>query len=96
MSITVALVFSVCALVFSCLALAAAVVTAVIVIGWRNSSHKIVQVPISDEPTRYEYDLPKEVMDRLPSDPEPPTPEAYVKRMQKLEAELDDQFSSEW
>jgi hypothetical protein len=78
------------------MAMAAAAVVAVTVIGWRNSSHKIVQVPVSDEPTRYEYDLPQSVMDKLPSNPESETQEAYLNRMQRAEAALDDRFSQDW
>lgn len=40
--------------IFGLLGFVASAVAAVIVIGWKNSTHRIVQVP----DTKYEYDVP--------------------------------------
>ncbi len=42
--------------------------------------------------TKTVYDLPREVMDKLPSAPETPTPEEYVRRAQRAEADLEAQY----
>lgn len=96
MSDALPLALAICAFIFSFLALGAAATAAIIVIGWSRSTHKVIQVPTEDPLTRYEYDLPAEVLDKRPSDPNPPTPEEYVRRMQRAEAALDDQFSQDW
>jgi hypothetical protein len=85
-----ALAFS--AFVFSFLSLVAAGVTAVIVLGWKNSTHKVVQLAAPVEPTRVEYDLPEEVRDRMPSSPEVPTPEQYIARMQSHAEALEEAY----
>lgn len=95
MSETIALVLSICAFIFSALAFVGAAVAATIVIGWSKSSHKIIQVP-SEDVTRFEYDLPKEIMDQLPSNPNIPSPEAYLAQKEREEELENDAFSQEW
>lgn len=68
------------ALVFSVLGLVASLVTATIVIGWRNSTHKIEYR--KPEETVFEIDAPKHIVDQLPSSPEPQTLEQWVRQQQ--------------
>ncbi len=88
--ITLALAIS--AFVLSFLALAASLTAAVMLVGLRNSTHKVVQVPVDPGPTQYAWDLPPDVMDKLPSEPEPRTPEQYLKQMQSGARSLDDLY----
>lgn len=97
MSEALPLVLSLCAFVFSFLALLCAATAAVIVIGWKNSTHKVVQLPADPfTETRTEWDLPREVLDKLPSAPETPTPEEYVRAAKRVEADIEDQYSQDW
>lgn len=54
-----ALVLSICAFIFSLLALVAAGVTCVIVLGWKNSTHKVEYRPVPA--TTHEIDIPADV-----------------------------------
>lgn len=83
---SVVIAAAVIAAVFSFLALCAAAAAIVIVLGWKNSTHKIVQVPV--ESTRFEYDLPPDVTpDELPSPPEPLTREQYARKLREASLE---------
>lgn len=62
------LVLSIIACAFSTLALVASLSVGVIVIGWKNSTHRI-EYRKPDE-TTYEIDAPPEVRDQIPSAPE--------------------------
>ncbi len=78
--------------VLSLLAFVASATTAVIVIGWKSSTHKVVQVPVVQPETRYELDLPPDVLDQMPSNPEPRTVEQYLKQVQREADNLDDLY----
>lgn len=75
-------------LVFGLLGFIASSVTAVIVLGWRNSTHKVEY--IDPGPTIEQPDIPQHLIDQLPSQPEPETLEQYYRRMaNQQDAELD-------
>lgn len=98
---TVTLALSLVAFFLSLLAFITSATAAVIVIGWKNSTHKVIQMPSTVDPlmaeTRTEYDLPQEILDQLPSNPETPTPERYVARMQaQAEAQRDVEENYAW
>lgn len=82
---TAVLVMSILALVLSLVAFAASAVVAVIVIGWKNSTHKVTYLPAPE--TRYEVDLPPEVAAQAPSSPEPVTPEQYARKLREQSLE---------
>ncbi len=81
---TLAIALCICAFIFSGIAMAAAAVTAVIVIGWKNSTHKVIQMPV--EPTKYEWDMP--IQD--PNDPEFKSQEQQLRQAQREAAALED------
>jgi hypothetical protein len=81
---TLVIVLAVLGCIFGLLGFVAAAVTAVIVIGWKNSTHKIQWV--NTEPTREEIDAPPEVRDQLPSSPEPVTLQQWVREQQMNDA----------
>jgi len=82
------LVCAILGLVFGLLGMVAAGVTAVIVIGWKNSTHKIEYAPIGD--TQVELDVPPDIAAQLPTPTEPRTLEQYLKRQRA--ATLDDLY----
>jgi hypothetical protein len=67
------LTLSIIACFLSLCAFAGAAVTAVIVIGWKSSTHKIVQVA----PTAYEYDVPPEILARAATDTDTPKTKTF-------------------
>jgi hypothetical protein len=87
------LVLAILGCIFGLLGFAAAAVTAVIVLGWRNSTHKVVQVPAPE--TIFEVDAPKEIVDQLPSSPEPQTLQAWLLQQQKQASSLDNIYSQD-
>ncbi len=88
-----ALIFGILGCIFGLLGFVAACVTGVIVLGWRNSTHKIVQVP--QEETSYEVDVPKEILDQLPSSPEPQSLQAWMREQQRNASSLDAIYSQD-
>lgn len=80
-------IFSVLGFIFGLLGFVAASITAVIVLGWKNSTHRIeYQKPEDVGPTRYEIDAPPGIVDQLPSSPEPQSLEQWV-RSQRSQAD---------
>lgn len=88
----VALVLACVALFFSLCAFIASAATAVIVIGWKSSTHKIVQLPATLPETQEVFDLPPDVLAQMPSSPETRTPEQYIRDMQREAASLEDMY----
>lgn len=85
--VTAAIILGVIGCVFGLLGMIAAGVTAVIVIGWKNSTHKIEYAPVPD--TTVELDLPKPIQDQIAEDPK--TLEQYIRKM-RAQATLDDLY----
>jgi hypothetical protein len=87
---TISLALSLTAFCLSLIAIAAAAVAGVTVIGWKSSTHQVVQVPV--EPTRFGYDLPPEYSPATQVAEEALTPEAkeYVRRQR--EAAFSDEY----
>lgn len=86
---TAALVLGICAFIFSLLALVASGVVAVIVIGWKNSTHRIEYR--QPEETTFQVDAPPEIVDQLPSSPEPQTLQQWMRGQQSQLDSLYDQ-----
>ncbi len=88
----VTLALALASFVFSFLALAASLTAAVYLVGISKSTHKVVQVPIDPGPTRYEYDLPPDVLAQMESNPEERTAEQYLKQMQAEARSIDELY----
>jgi hypothetical protein len=84
-----ALILSILGCIFGILGFIAAAVTSVIVLGWRASTHKIEYV--KPEETRWEVDAPQEVVDQLPSSPEPVSLGKWMQDQRSRVDELYDQ-----
>ena len=80
----------ICSFVFSAIAMVASAITAVIVIGWKNSTHKIEYAAVPD--TRVELDVPPDVAAQLPTSPEARTMEQYIREVSKRQSALDDLY----
>lgn len=86
MTIT-ALILGILGCIFGLMALAASFVTGTIVIGWKNSTHRVEYR--KPEETTYEVDAPEHIRDQLPSAPEPETLEQYMRRQVRDQNSLD-------
>lgn len=82
-----AIILGILGIVFGLLGLVASLVTATIVIGWKNSTHRIEYR--KPEETSYEVDAPPHIADQLPSSPEPQTLEAWMRQQQRESSSLD-------
>ena len=90
---TAVIVASILGLIFGLLGLVASAVACIIVLGWRNSTHRVVQLPVPE--TRYELDMPPGVApdaSQLPSEPEQMTPQEYARRAR--ESSFDEIYGS--
>lgn len=82
-----AIILGILGTIFGLLALVASLVTATIVIGWKNSTHRIEYR--KPEETSYEVDAPEHIRDQLPTAPEPQTLEAWMRQQQREGSSLD-------
>lgn len=73
--------------VFGLLGLVASIITGILVLGWKNSTHKVEY--IAPPETREEYDVPADILAQLPSNPEPRTVEQYVREARQRQAQAD-------
>lgn len=86
---TATLVIAILGLVFGLLGMIAAGVTAVIVIGWKNSTHQIQYQPVPE--TKVELDIPPDIAAQLGDAPGNRTVEQYVRKL-RAQATLDDLY----
>lgn len=82
-----ALIFGILGCVFGLMALVASFVVGTIVIGWKNSTHRVEYR--KPEETTYEMDAPPHIAAQLPSSPEPETLEQYMRRQARDGSSLD-------
>lgn len=85
-----AIILGILGIVFGLIGLVASFITATIVIGWKNSTHRIeYRKPEEEAPTRFEVDAPKHIIDQLPSAPEPQTLEQWMRQQAREQNSLD-------
>lgn len=90
---TLLIILSVLGLVFGLLGFVAACVTGVIVLGWRASTHQVIQVPTQE--TKFEIDAPPHIRDQLPSSPEPETLEQWMRKQRANATSLDSLYEQD-
>ena len=85
----VALILACVAVFFSVCAFIASAATAVIVLGWKNSTHKVVQLPAVLPETREAFDIPFDVLNPTPDSPTQRTPEEYLIQKRREAEDMD-------
>lgn len=88
-----AIILGILGIVFGLIGLVASFVTATIVIGWKNSTHRIEYR--KPEETTYQVDAPPHIVDQLPSAPEPQTLDAWMRQQQREQSSLDSVYDQD-
>lgn len=82
-----ALILGILGCIFGLIALVASFVTGTIVIGWKNSTHRIEYR--KPEETQTVIDAPEHLIDQLPQSPELETLQQYMRRQARDQNSLD-------